>query len=164
MSLCSFCLITSCGEFYQKVGVVGLNFCFVSRLVSYGSTAPLTAVNYDITALCIGECLHGAENTATFVLSVARVYINVKRAKAKRAVVSRRVAEGQDLFAAVFAYKAAIVFRKSFSFHKTSIFLRKTLRKYLRQPLRTPPVRQALQFVREPFLYQTRLNPAKDLH
>ena len=92
----------------------------MSRFVSDDGAALLAAVDYDIAALCVGERLYGAENSAAFVCTVTGVYINVQRAKAKWTVVSRRVAEREHLLAAIFTNKTVIVFSKSFSFHKTS--------------------------------------------
>ena len=78
----------SCSELYQKVAVIGLNLCLVSRFVAHGSTASVASVHDDESALCIGESLHGAENTAAIVSSVTGIYINVKRAEAERTVIS----------------------------------------------------------------------------
>ena len=65
----------------------------------------------------VGESLDRAENSAAIVGSVARVYINVKRAKAERTVIARGVAKGQNLFSAVLADKALVVFSKTLIFH-----------------------------------------------
>ena len=79
--------------------------------------ASVASVNYDIATLCIGKCSYRAKDTATTVCSVTGVYVHVKRTEAERAVIARGVSEGQNLFAAVFAYKAVIIFRKTFCFH-----------------------------------------------
>ena len=86
--LSNFYLIVSCGQLDEKVGIVGLDLGFVSRFVSYNGSALLAAVNDYITALRVGECLHGAENAAAGICAVSRVYINVERAKAERTMIS----------------------------------------------------------------------------
>lgn len=81
----------------------------------------------DISLLGVGESLNRAENTATVVGSVAGVDVNVKRAEAEGAVISRGVAERQHLFSAVPADKSLVVFLKSFVFHPVLlIYQRKT--------------------------------------
>ena len=107
----------SCGELNEQIVVVGLNLCLVCRAVADGRAAFVAAVNYDISALCVGERLNGAQDTAAVVGSVTRIYINVQRAKTKGAVVSRGVSEREHLLAAILADKALVVFLKSrFSF------------------------------------------------
>ena len=63
------------------------------RLVSYHLAAHVTAMYDDVSLLGIGLCLDGAENAAAGIGSVTGVYINVQRAKAKRAVISRGVSK-----------------------------------------------------------------------
>ena len=87
-----------------------MNLRLVCGTVANGRTASFAAMNYDIAALRIRRSTGGAKNAAALVGAVAGVYINVERAKAKRAVISRGVTEGENLLAAVFAYKSAIVF------------------------------------------------------
>lgn len=79
--------------------------------------ALFTFMDYYISALCVGLGFYRAEDTAALVRSVTGVYINVEGAEAKGTMVSRGIAEGQDLFAAIFADKAVIVFGKAFCFH-----------------------------------------------
>ena len=107
----------SCRELNEQIVVVGLNLCLVCRAVANGSTAFVAAVNYDISALCVGERLNGAQNTAAVVGSVTGIYINVQGAKTKGAVVSRGVSEREHLLAAILADKALVVFLKSLFFH-----------------------------------------------
>ena len=78
----------TCGKSYQKVVVIRLYLCLVRRLVSYRLAAFVTAVNYDITLFGVGSGLYRAQNAAAIVCSVTGVYINVKRAEAKRTVIS----------------------------------------------------------------------------
>ena len=87
------------------------------RLVADGGTALFAAVDDNKAALGVGERLYRAKNAAAIVGSVAGIYVNVKRTKANRAVIARGVAEGQNLLAAILAYKSGIVFLESFFFH-----------------------------------------------
>ena len=103
------------GETDYHIGVIGLNLCFVCRLVSYNCAAPVTAVNYDIAALGVGLCLNRAEYSAAGVCSVAGIYVNVQRTEAEWAMITRGVSERKHLLVAVFTYKAGIVLGKSLS-------------------------------------------------
>ena len=107
----------TCGELDEQVGIIGLDLSVVCRLVADGGTALLTTVDDNKAALGVGERLYRAKNAAAIVGSVAGIYVNVKRTKAKRAVIARGVAEGQNLLAAILAYKSGIVFLESFFFH-----------------------------------------------
>ena len=123
MAWAEICLILvglssdSCGELNEQIVVVGLNLCLVCRAVADGSAAFVAAVNYDISALCVGERLNGAQDTAAVVGSVTGIYINVQGAKTKGAVISRGVSEREHLLAAILADKALVVFLKSLFFH-----------------------------------------------
>lgn len=98
-------LVKSCGEFNKQVVVVRL-IAFEGGFVADGCAAFVTAVNDDKSLFGIGQGLNGAENSLTVVGSVTGVYVNVKRAEAKRAVIARGVAKWLNLFATVFAYEA----------------------------------------------------------
>ena len=87
------------------------------RLISDDGAAFVTAVDDDVALLGVGLCLDGAENTAAGVGSVAGVDIYMQRAQAEGTMVSRGVAEGQNLLATAFADEAVVVFGKSFVFH-----------------------------------------------
>ena len=76
------------GELYKKVGIIGLNFCFVGGLVAYDLAAPFASVHDNVALSWVRQGLNGAKNSTAGVSSVAGVYINVQRAKAKRAVVA----------------------------------------------------------------------------
>ena len=82
----------------------------MSRLVSNDLAATLASMDYYISLFGVGKRSYGAQNSAAFVCSVARVNVNVKRAKAKRAVIARGVAKRQNLFSAILADKSVIVF------------------------------------------------------
>ena len=56
--------------------------------VANRGAAFVAAVNDNKALFGVGESLDRAENSAAIVGSVARVYINVKRAKAKWAMVA----------------------------------------------------------------------------
>ena len=73
-------LYRSCRQLDDKIGIVGLGLCFVCRLVSDGSSAPLTAVCDYVTALGVGLCADGTKYAAAGVLPVAGVYVDVQRA------------------------------------------------------------------------------------
>lgn len=103
-------LIQACGQSDDEGGVVGLDLCLVGGLVADGCAATVTSVYDDVALLGVGLGLHGAENSAAGVCPVAGVDVNVERAKAERAMIARGVAEGQDLFAAVLADEAFILF------------------------------------------------------
>jgi len=115
---CSYLVGNARRQLYNKLGVVGLDFCLVRCLVAHERAASVASVRDDISALRVGLCFDGAENTAARVRSVARIYVHVKRAEAEWTVVSRGVAEGKHRLSAVLADEAAIVFCKSFIFHK----------------------------------------------
>ena len=85
--------------------------------VAGDAAASVAFVNYYVSLFGVGLYLYRAEYAAAGVRSVTRVYINVKRAEAKRTVVSRRVAERLDLASAIRAGEATIVFLKSLFFH-----------------------------------------------
>ena len=67
------------GELDDQIHVVGLDLCLMSGLVSDRLAAFFTAVNYDISLLRVGHSTYRAEYSATFVGSVAGIYINVER-------------------------------------------------------------------------------------
>ena len=75
-------------QFDDKIEIVGLDLCLVSRLVANGGAATLTAVKNDISALGIGHRTCRTEYSAAGICTVAGVYINVERAKAERTVIS----------------------------------------------------------------------------
>ena len=103
-------LYGTCGELYYELGIVGLNLCLVSRLVSYDLSAHLAPMHDNISAFRVGNSSYRAQNSAARICSVPGVYINVKRREAKRAVISRGISERKNLLAAIFAYKSVIVF------------------------------------------------------
>ena len=74
------------------------------------AAALVTTVQNNIALLGMRLGAIGAQNAAAGILSVTGVNIHVERAKAKRTVIARGIAKGHDLFAAIFAYKAGIVF------------------------------------------------------
>ena len=72
----------------NQVHIVGLGFGLVGGTVSDLDTAPLAAVNYDKSALRVGERPYRSENSAAGILSVAGVDIDVKRREAEGTVVA----------------------------------------------------------------------------
>ena len=72
-------LINTRCQLDNQIHIVGLDFCLVRRLVAHLSAAPLASVDYDKSALCVGQSPYRTENAAALVLSVAGIYINVKR-------------------------------------------------------------------------------------
>ena len=101
----------------DQIGIVWLHLCFVRRFVARDLAAAVTAVHEDVAALGVGDGADGAKNTATGILTVSGVNVYVQRAKAKGAVIARGVAKRKNLFAAILANKATIVFLKSFLLH-----------------------------------------------
>jgi len=69
--------VKSRGKLYEKVGVVGLSFCVVRRLVSYNRAASFAPVDYDKSLFGVGKRLNRAKNSSAIVCSVTGVYINV---------------------------------------------------------------------------------------
>lgn len=79
---------------------------------------------YDYIALFgVGHDLDRLHWRATFAGAVAGIYVDVKRPKAKGAVIARGVAERLDLLATMGADKSVVVFCKSFLFHKNPNYL-----------------------------------------
>ena len=92
------------------------------RFVSHLSAAFIASVRYYVAALGIGLCANRAQNAAAGVGSIAGIYVYVQRAKAKGAMVTRGIAKGQNLFAAILTNEACVVFCKSFTLHKIPLF------------------------------------------
>jgi len=109
--------LQSCGKSYDKIDVVGLAFCFMSGAVSYHAPTLIASVDDDISALGIRLGAYGAKYSAAGVCPVAGVYVNVQRAKAEWAVITRRIAERKHLAATGGADKALVVFSESLFFH-----------------------------------------------
>ena len=68
------------------------------------------SVKNDISLFGVSYYLDRLHRRAAFTSAVAGVYVNVKRPKAKRAVIARGVAKRQYLLAAMCAYKSVVVF------------------------------------------------------
>ena len=111
----------TCGELDEQVGIIGLDLSVVCRLVADGGTAFFAAMDKNKSALRVGESLDRSEKTAAIVCPVPGIHVNVKGAKAERAMVTRGVAKRKHLFAAILAYKPRIVFLKSLFFHIFSL-------------------------------------------
>ena len=94
----------------------------MSGAVTAELTAFGTTVNNDIAVavLDVGLGADGLELTAAGIGAVAGVDIDMKRPQTEGTVIARGVAERQDLFSAMRANKAVIVFCKSFLFHAAS--------------------------------------------
>ena len=85
--------------------------------VSYGLAAFFASVYDNVPAPRVGLGADRHEKSAAWIGSVAGVDIHVQRMKTKWAVVSRGVAERQNLTPAVCTDKSVVVFCKSFAFH-----------------------------------------------
>ena len=85
--------------------------------VARDASASVAFMDYDISLFRVGLDPYRAQYAAAGVRSVSGVYINVKRAEAERAVISRGVAERENLFSAILADESAIVFLESLFFH-----------------------------------------------
>ena len=119
-------LYLSCGKLYKVHYVVGLNFCFVSRLIAVYFAAFGAFVEYYISLFRVGNNLYRVHNAVAFASSVAGVHVYVERAEALRAVVARGIAQGLYLKAAVGTDKAVIVFCEKFLFHNFSFIQKAT--------------------------------------
>ena len=71
-------IFNSCRQLYNKVGIVGLYFCLVRRLVSYDLTAPVTPVYDNKSLFCVRLGTDWTQNSHTGVCAVARVNIHVQ--------------------------------------------------------------------------------------
>ena len=100
------------GELYQQVQVIRLNLCLVCRAVSFYRAAFFAFVNDDISLFRVGFHPYRAHDTAAWISSVSRVYIDMERAEASRAMIARTVAERLNLKPAVFADERVVVFCK----------------------------------------------------
>ena len=109
--------MNSCCQLDEQLDAVGLNLCFVCRAVAVDLTALGAAVNNDVSLACVGLGANRLHLSAARIGSVARVDVYVQRPEAKRAVVARGKSQRLNLFAAMRANKAAIVFAKAFLFH-----------------------------------------------
>ncbi len=97
-------------ELYYKIHIIRLDFCFVGCAVAH-YLAALRAFMYQHEAvLGVGLSADRTEYTAALVGSVAGVYIHVKRAEAKRTVVTRGEAKRENLPFAILTDKAGVVF------------------------------------------------------
>ena len=113
----------TCCEADNQAHIVGLDLRLVSSLVSHRPAASITAVGDNISALGVGLSLDGTENSAAVVGSVTGVNIDVQGAQTEGAVVSRGIAERQNLFSAGAADKAAVVFSESLVFHISILWM-----------------------------------------
>ena len=80
------------------------------RLVSVNFVAFCASVKNYVSLLGVSYYLDGLHRRATLASAVTRIYVNVKRPKAKRAVIARGVAKRQYLTSAMCAYKSVVVF------------------------------------------------------
>ena len=122
-------------QFYYQRHIILTALAAKRCLISAYLTAFGASVHYYKALFSIGNDLYRLKLAATLVGSVARIYINVERPKAKRTVVARGISKRLDLSAAVGADKGIIVFRKSLLFHITSP-LRQALREISQKPRR----------------------------
>ena len=81
-------LYGACRQLDYQSCVVGLNFCFVSRLITYHGAASVTLVYDDVSLFGVRLGLYRTEYSAAIVSSVTWVDINVQRAEAEGTVVS----------------------------------------------------------------------------
>ena len=101
----------------QKTHAVGLGFCLVGGAVAVKLAAFGTAVNDHVSLSRVGLHADRLHRSAALVGAIPGIDVHVQGPQAKRAVVARGVAQGQDLFSAMRANKAAVVFGKAFLFH-----------------------------------------------
>ena len=97
------------GQFDYQIKVIRLNLCLMRGFVSDNRPALLTSMNYNVSALGIRLSARRAQYTSALVCSIPRVHVNVKRAKAKRAMIPRGVSERKHLTIAICAHKSVII-------------------------------------------------------
>ena len=107
----------------EQVGVIGLDFCLVSRFVTDNRAATVALMDDDISLFGVGQGLDRAQDTAAIVCSVTGIYVNVQGAETEGAVIARGVSQGEHLFSAVFADKTRIVLFESLVFHSSPLFI-----------------------------------------
>jgi hypothetical protein len=78
----------ACGKLDKKRYLIGLHLCVVCGAVSSYRSAFFAFMNDYISLFRVGQNLYGTKLTVTFLGSVAGIYVNVQRPKAKRAVIS----------------------------------------------------------------------------
>ncbi len=110
-------LVIPCGQLDYEFYVIGLNGCVLRCAAAALLAALLTAVDYYVSSARIGLGTNGTELASAFICSVAGVLVDVKRPKAKRAVIPRGIAQRLYFFAAMGANKARIVLFEAFCFH-----------------------------------------------
>ena len=105
-------------QLYDLADIVGLDRRLVRRLVSADSAAFAAFAYDDIPLFRVGKRAYRLKETSAIRCAVPGIYINMKRKKAERAMISRGVAERLHLFFAVSTDKSAVVFLKSFIRHR----------------------------------------------
>ena len=98
------------GERDQKLEAVGLLLCLVGGFVSVNFAATRAFMNDYIAFFGIRHDLDRFHRCAAFAGAVTGIYVNVKRPKAIRAMVSRGISKRLDLATAVRADKSVVVF------------------------------------------------------
>ena len=106
-----------CGKCDKLLQAVGLYVRVVSSSVAMRLSALFATINYYISFSRVCNCRDRLHKAATLICSVARIYINMYRPKAKRAMISWALSERFHLSAAVCANESAVIFGKSFYFH-----------------------------------------------
>ena len=102
--------LLTCGKLDKKRTVVRLCLRVESRSVSAYLSAFFTFVDYNKSAFCVGLGADRSHKSSTFVGSVARIYINVKRPQAEGAMIPRGIAQGKHFPSAMGAGEAVVKF------------------------------------------------------
>lgn len=104
-------LLARGGQSDKKIEIVLLRVTGALRgTVAYACAAHLAFVRYNVAAPRIRLGKERAHPAAAGILSIARHHVNVKRIKAKGAMITRGIAKRLDLAAAMGADEARVIF------------------------------------------------------
>ena len=98
-----------CGQFDYQIQIVRLNLSLMRGFVSDNRSALLASMNYNVSAFGIRLSACRAQYTSALICSIPRVHVNVKRAKAKWAMIPRGISKRQHLAITIRAYKSVII-------------------------------------------------------
>ena len=77
-----------CSKGYYEVQVIRLHVCVIGGLIMADSAAFEAFMYNDVIFFCIGESADRFHKAEAGISAVARIYIDVKGVKAKRAVIA----------------------------------------------------------------------------
>ncbi len=115
-------LYIACGEFDDKIDVIGLDLGIRSGTIASDLAAFVAFVDDHISFFGIGFHSNGAQDPAAGIGTVPWVDVNMKGAEATGTVIAGAVSQGSHFKAAIFADEAIVIFCKAFLFHGESFF------------------------------------------